>query len=311
MDRSEGRVPAAQHAPLARGDARASRRTVAGIGLMVLAILLFTVMDTLGKDLTARYPVPQVVWARYFFQFALMLLLIPRVGLGDLVRTARPGTHLVRGLLLAASTICLIGAISFVPLADAYAITFTAPLLVTVFSIPLLGERVRWRRWSAVLAGFAGVLIVIRPGFGATHWALALPLITALGFALYQILTRKVSAVPGESSLAMLFYLACVGTAIMSALVPFFWQSVAPIDWLSMLAMGALGGVGHLILIRALKIAPASLLAPFVYSQIVWALLLGYLVFGDVPDRWMLVGCAVIVASGLYVFYREAVLGKS
>jgi drug/metabolite transporter (DMT)-like permease len=252
-----------------------------------------------------------VVWARYFFQFALMLLLIPRVGFGGLVRTARPGTHVIRGLLLAASTICLIGAISFVPLADAYTITFTAPLLVTVFSIPLLGERVGWRRWSAVLAGFAGVLIVIRPGFGVTHWALALPLITALGFALYQILTRKVSAVPGESSLAMLFYLACVGTCIMTALVPFFWQQVAPLDWLAMTAMGALGGVGHLILIRALTIAPASLLAPFVYTQIVWALVLGYLVFGDVPDRWMLVGCCVIVASGLFVFYREAVLGKS
>jgi drug/metabolite transporter (DMT)-like permease len=137
-----------------RGDAHPATRTVAGIGLTVLAILLFTVMDTLGKDLTARYPVPQVVWARYFFQFALM----PLVGIMDLVRTARPGTHVIRGLLLAASTICLIGAISFVPLADAYTITFTAPLLVTVFSIPLLGERVGWRRWSAVLAGFAGML---------------------------------------------------------------------------------------------------------------------------------------------------------
>jgi drug/metabolite transporter (DMT)-like permease len=294
----------------ARGDAPPATRTMLGIGLMILAILLFTVMDTIGKDLTGRYPVPQVVWARYFFQFALMMLLIPRFGIMDLVRTARPGIHLWRGLLLAVSTICLIGAISFVPLADAYAITFTAPLLVTVFSIPLLGEHVGWRRWSAVLAGFAGVLIVIRPGFGTTHWALALPLITALGFALYQILTRKVSAVPGESPLAMLFYLACVGTAIMTALVPFFWQEVATF-WLAMTAMGALGGLGHLILIRALTIAPASLLAPFVYSQIVWALVLGYLVFGDVPDRWMLVGCCVIVASGLYVFYREAVLGKS
>jgi drug/metabolite transporter (DMT)-like permease len=297
--------------PSRRGDARPVTRRVGGIGLMVLAILLFTVMDTLGKELTDRYPVPQVVWARYFFQFALMLLLIPRVGFLKLVRTAQPGIQLWRGVLLAISTLCLIGAISFVPLADAYTITFTAPLLVTVFSIPLLGERVGWRRWSAVLAGFAGVLIVIRPGFGATHWALALPLITALGFALYQILTRKVSAVPGESPLAMLFYLACVGTAIMTLLVPFFWREVAPVDWLTMTAMGALGGLGHLILIRALTIAPASLLAPFAYSQIVWALALGYLVFGDLPDRWMLIGCGVIVASGLYVFYREAVVGKT
>lgn len=286
-------------------------RTAAGIGLVVLAIGLFTVMDAIGKSLMARYPVPQVVWARYFFQLGWMLLLIPRVGVAGLVRTTRPGMNIVRGLLLAVSTIFMFGAISFVPLADAYTITFIAPLLVTVFSIPLLGERVGWRRWTAVFAGFLGVLIVIRPGFGMAHWALALPLVTAVGFALYQILTRKVSGTPGETAFAMLFHLAWVGTAILTAVVPFFWQTIAPLDWLPMAAMGALGGLGHLILIRALTIAPASLLAPFAYTQIAWALLLGYLVFGDLPDVWMLLGGAVIIASGLYVFYREAVLGRS
>lgn len=291
--------------------AHPATRTAAGIGLVILAIGLFTVMDAIGKGLMARYPVPQVVWARYFFQLSWMLLLLPRVGAGGLVRTTRLGTNIVRGLLLAFSTIFMFGAISFVPLADAYTITFIAPLLVTVFSIPMLGERVGWRRWTAVCAGFIGVLIVIRPGFGMAHWALALPLVTAVGFALYQILTRKVSGTPGETAFAMLFHLAWVGTAILTAVVPFFWQPIAPLDWLPMAAMGALGGLGHLILIRALTIAPASLLAPFVYTQIAWALLLGYLVFGDVPDRWMLGGGAVIVASGLYVFYREAVLGRA
>lgn len=291
--------------------AHPATRTAAGIGLVILAIGLFTVMDAIGKGLMARYPVPQVVWARYFFQLSWMLLLLPRVGAGGLVRTTRLGTNIVRGLLLAFSTIFMFGAISFVPLADAYTITFIAPLLVTVFSIPMLGERVGWRRWTAVCAGFIGVLIVIRPGFGMAHWALALPLVTAVGFALYQILTRKVSGTPGETAFAMLFHLAWVGTAILTAVVPFFWQPIAPLDWLPMAAMGALGGLGHLILIRALTIAPASLLAPFVYTQIAWALLLGYLVFGDVPDRWMLLGGAVIVASGLYVFYREAVLGRA
>lgn len=285
-------------------------RTAAGIGLMILAIGLFTVMDTIGKGLTARYPVPQVVWARYFFQFGWMLLLIPRLGARGLVRTTRLGMNLVRGLLLAVATMFMFTAISFVPLADAYTITFTSPLLVTVLSIPLLGERVGWRRWSAVVAGFVGVLIVIRPGVGMPHWALALPLVAAAGFALYQILTRKVAGTPGETSVAMLFYLAAVGAAVMTALVPFFWRAVAPFDWLPMAAMGALGGLGHLILIRALTIAPASLLSPFIYSQIVWALGIGYLWFGDVPNAWMLSGCSVIVASGLYVFYREALLGK-
>jgi drug/metabolite transporter (DMT)-like permease len=184
--------------------AHPATRTAAGIGLAILAIGLFTVMDAIGKGLMERYPVPQVVWARYFFQLGWMLLLIPRVGVAGLVRTTRPGMNIVRGLLLAVSTIFMFGAISFVPLADAYTITFIAPLLVTVFSIPLLGERVGWRRWTAVLAGFIGVLIVIRPGFGMAHWALALPLVTAVGFALYQILTRKVSGTPGETAFAML-----------------------------------------------------------------------------------------------------------
>jgi drug/metabolite transporter (DMT)-like permease len=212
--------------------------------------------------------------------------------------------------LLAVATLCMFGAISVVPLADAYTITFIAPLLVTALSVPLLKERVGWRRWSAVVAGFAGVLIVIRPGFGEVPWQLALPLITAACFALYQILTRLVSVDPVETPFVMLFYVAWVGAAVMTLMVPFYWQPVALADWPWMVAMGGLGAIGHLILIRALVIAPASLIAPFTYSQIVWALIAGYLVFGDVPDGWMLVGCTVIVASGLFVFYREAVLGK-
>jgi drug/metabolite transporter (DMT)-like permease len=286
-------------------------RIARSIGMVVFAILLFTMMDTMAKSLSARYPVSQVIWARYFFQFALMLLLIPRIGVRGLVRTTRLRMNILRGLLLACSTICMITAISMVPLADAYTITFIAPLLVTVFSIPLLGERVGWRRWSAVVTGFAGVLIVIRPGLGTPHWALLLPLLTAVGFALYQILTRKVSAVPDETSFAMLFHVAWVGSALLSAWMPFAWQPVALFDWLPMVAMGALGGLGHLILIRALTAESASLLAPFAYSQIVWALILGYLVFGDLPDLWMLAGATVIVASGLYVFYREALPARS
>jgi drug/metabolite transporter (DMT)-like permease len=204
----------------------------------------------------------------------------------------------------------MIVAISIVPLADAYTITFTAPFLVTILSIPLLKERVGWRRWTAVLVGFAGVLIVFRPFAAPVHWAMLLPLITAGCFALYQILTRKVSYDSRETAFMMLFYLAWVGTAVMSAIVPAYWQAVVLGDWALMVGMGALGAAGHLILIRALTIAPASLLSPFIYAQIVWALGIGYVWFGDVPNAWMLIGCTVIVASGLYVFYREGVLGK-
>jgi drug/metabolite transporter (DMT)-like permease len=281
-----------------------------GIVLMLVATLLFTVMDTIGKTLTASYPVQQVVWARYFFQFALMLLLIPRLGVAGLLWTKRPVVHITRGLLLALATYCMITAISIVPLADAYTITFTAPLLVTMLSIPLLKEQVGWRRLSAVAVGFLGVLIVFRPISEPVHWAMLLPLVTAVCFAVYQILTRKVSYDSRETAFMMLFYLAWVGTAVMSAIVPHYWQTVAAGGWASMVGMGALGATGHLILIRALTIAPASLLSAFIYSQIVWALLIGYFWFGDVPNVWMLIGCTVIVASGLYVFYREALLKK-
>ena len=281
-----------------------------GIAMMLVATLLFTVMDSIGKSLTATYPVQQVIWARYFFQFALMLLLIPRLGIAGLLWTRRPGVHIARGLLLTVATGCMITAISMVPLADAYTITFTAPFLVTVLSIPLLKERVGWRRWSAVLVGFAGVLIVFRPIAAPVHWAMLLPLITAVCFALYQILTRKVSYDSRETAFMMLFYLAWVGTAVMTAIVPAYWQAVAPADWAWMVGMGALGATGHLILIRALTITPASLLSPFIYSQIVWALGIGYFWFDDVPNAWMLIGCTVIVASGLYVFYREALHGR-
>ncbi len=289
----------------------APSHAAAGIGLMVLAVFLFTLMDTIAKSLTQSYPVQQTVWGRYFFQFAWMLLLIPHLGLRELVRTRRLGVHIGRGLLLALATLCLFAAISLVPLADAYTIGFTAPLFVTILSIPMLGEQVGWRRWTAVLVGFAGVLIVIRPGLGSMHWAMLLPLVTALCFALYQILTRRVGGEPGESAFAMLFYLAIVGTMVTSVIAPFYWQPIAPTDWGWMIAMGGLGAFGHLVLIRALACAPASLMAPFTYTQIVWALILGYLLFGDLPDVWMLLGCAVIVGSGLFVFYREAVLGKS
>lgn len=314
---------AASHAPsigvctsLGReGDQTCARRTerqnaLFGILMMVAAVLMFTIMDTIGKHLMQTIPVQQAVWGRYVFHFLLTAMLLPFVGVRPLTVTRRPLTHLGRGLLLAVATLFMFGAFSFLPLADAYVISFTAPLLVTAFSVPMLGEAVGWRRWTAVAVGFLGVLIVIRPGFADVHPALLLPLVTAVNFALYQILTRKVSAVPGEQPLAMLFYLALVGTVVLSLIVPFYWTPLGPSEWLWMLAMGALGATGHLVLIRALTIAPASLLSPFIYTQIVWALLFGWIVFGDRPDLWTLAGGTVIVGSGLFVFWRESRIGR-
>jgi len=282
----------------------------AGIGLMVVAVFLFTCMDTIGKTLMANYPVQQVVWARYLSQFVLISLPLPVLGM-RLIRTRHLFIQTLRGLLLTLGTLCMFAAISVIPLASAYTVNFVAPLLITVLSIPMLKERVGWRRWSAVVVGFIGVLIVLRPGLGVMHpWAF-LPLITAACFALYQIITRIMGAGTDETPLAMLFHLALVGTLVLSVVVPFYWHPVAPGDWPWMAAMGVLGGTGHLLLIRGLRLAPASLLSPFMYTQLLWGLLLGYAVFGDLPDVWTLIGSAVIVASGLFIFYREAVLGRA
>ena len=277
--------------------------------MMALAMFLFTIMDTIGKLLSADLPVQQVVWGRYFFQFAWMLLLLPKYGISALFQTRKLGGQITRGLLVALATICLFTAVSIIPLADAYTISFTAPFLVTILSIPLLGETVGWRRWSAILVGFLGVLVVIRPGFGTFHWALLLPLVTATCFAVYQILTRKLGALPSERPLAMLFYMALAGTAALSLMMPFYWQPLDGKAWIGMIAMGGLAAIGHLLLIRALAMASAVVLSPFIYTQLIWAIIFGYWLFGDVPDRWMMLGGAIIVGSGLFVFYREAVRG--
>jgi drug/metabolite transporter (DMT)-like permease len=285
---------------------RVSAGNGAAIGMMVAAMMLFTGMDTIGKVLSADQPVQQVVWGRYFFQFAWMLLLIPFYGLRALTQTKRLGTQMTRGFLVALATICLFTAVSVIPLADAYTISFVAPFIVTILSIPLLGERVGWRRWSAILVGFLGVLVVIRPGFGVVHWALLLPLVTATCFAFYQILTRKIGALPSERPLALLFYMAFAGTLALSSLTPFYWEPVSPQAWAGMVAMGLLASIGHLLLIKALALASAVTLSPFIYTQLIWAIIIGFFLFGDGPDGWMLLGGSIIIASGLFVFYREA-----
>ncbi|MEZ5825153.1 MAG: DMT family transporter [Geminicoccaceae bacterium] len=285
-------------------------RTLAAIGLMVLGMFVLASMDTLGKVLSKEMPVVQVAWGRYFFQFALLLLLVPRVGLAGLLTTRRLKTQILRGLLVAVATMCLFTALTAVPLADAYVISFTSPFFVTLLSIPLLGERVGIRRFSAILAGFLGVLLVIRPGFAGFHPMLVLPLITAACFALYQVLTRMIASLPSETPLAMLFYMASVGALAQSAVVPFSWQSLTMPQWAGLAIMGLLAVLGHMILIRALSMASAVTLSPFIYTQLLWALIYGYVLFADMPDWRMAAGCTVIVASGLFMFHREAVRGR-
>lgn len=280
-----------------------------GIGLLVLAELVFATMDTLAKHLSQEMPVGMVVWGRYAFNFVFMLPFLLRRRPSEVLRLQRPGLVLFRGVQLLTATACFFTAVRYIPLADAVAIGFVAPLFVVALSVPLLGERVGPRRWTAVLIGLAGTLVIVRPGFAEVHWAYGLMIVLAFIFATFVINTRILTRT--ERPMAMLFYTTLVGAGGASLALPFVWQLPTLEQWGMMAAMGALGGVSHLLLIHAYRVATASLLAPFQYAQIVFAGFYGWLVFGDLPDGWMLAGTAILVGSGLYILRREARAGDA
>jgi drug/metabolite transporter (DMT)-like permease len=206
--------------------------------------------------------------------------------------------------LLLGSTLLNFFALRYLQLDQALAIVFSTPFFVAILSGPMLGEWVGWRRWTAIAVGFLGVLLVARPGFGGIHPAALISLAAAMFYAAYSISTRMLSRT--DSNETTLFYSNLVGAAVMLPVVPFVWTTPSdPLVILMMVVCGAFGTIGHYLLIIAHRLAPPALLAPFIYGQIVWVIILGYLVFGDVPNRWTLAGAAVVVASGLYILYRE------
>ena len=281
-----------------------------GILLTLVAMLLLSLMDLLAKYLGQSLPVAQIVWARYFFQCIIMAAFFwPRRGLG-LIRTARPGLQLFRSLLLVLCTVIFFTAIKYMSLADAVAISFVSPLMVTALSVPLLGEVVGRRRWSAVAIGFVGAMIIVRPGMGVMHWAAWMLLGLALAYALYQITTRMLSKT--DDPMATLFISALVGAVLTSLVVPFYWQTPESIViWLLLALMGIMGGLGHYAVIRSFEFAPVAVLAPLSYTALLWNTLFGYLVFSDLPDHWTLIGAAILVATGIYILYREGVRDES
>jgi len=275
-----------------------------GILLMVAAVGTFVLMDTVAKYLTRWYPVPLIVWARYASNLAVLLAFLAARGELGLLRTARPGLQFARGLLLALATLLFFTSLSVLPLADANAIGFAMPLFVAALAVPMLGERLEMARLLAILAGLAGALFIVRPGSDLfTPYAL-LPLGMAVCNALYQILTRKVAGL--EPPLTSLVWGAIVGAVLLSVIAPFVWVSPQAVSHgVLIVVIGILASIGHFLLIRAYDYASATLLVPFTYSALVWAMLLGWLVFGDFPDGWSLVGMGIIVVSGLYLANRQ------
>jgi drug/metabolite transporter (DMT)-like permease len=280
-----------------------------GIALMIVAVGLFTLMDTIAKYLARSYPVAGIVWVRYAANFALLGALLAARGELGLMRTRRPGIQLLRGALLATATFLYFTSLTVLPLAEAAAIGFVLPLFVAVLAVPMLGEKLDASRVVAIFVGLAGALLVVRPGTAMFTPYAALPVLMALANALYQILTRKIAGV--EPPLTSLFYGALVGMVAFSFVAPFTW--VTPSGWWHwtlIAVIGALATAGHFILIRAFDYAPATLLAPFVYTGLVWSMGLGFAVFGDFPDGWALAGMGVIVASGLWLAARQRLAVK-
>jgi drug/metabolite transporter (DMT)-like permease len=273
-----------------------------GVLWMILATMMFVGIDAVAKHLTQSFPVLQVVWARYVFHLVLLAAFLGH-RIPQVLKTRRLGLQLVRSALLVITTGLMVAGLSQIPMADASALLFLTPILVTALSMPLLKERVGPRRWISVAVGFVGALIIIRPGSGLMQAAALFPAAAAFFFAFYQITTRQLASI--DAPLTTLLYSALVGAAVTSAAVPFQWVAPGPEDWLLMMLTGLLGGLGHFLLIKAFSAARAATVAPFNYSSLIWAMVFGFAFFGDLPDMWTVTGATVIAGSGLYILHRE------
>jgi drug/metabolite transporter (DMT)-like permease len=270
--------------------------------LMITAAACFVGMTSTVKLLSSELSTPQIVWGRYAAHLLIVLVLL-RGRLGGVVATARPRVQFARSLLMFAATSLSFLALRWLPLAEVAAIMFLTPVIVTALAALILGEAVGIRRWAAVATGFAGAVVVIRPGLEAVHPAAIAAVLCSASYASYQVTTRLVgdSAPPAVS----LFYSCAVGVLASSLMLPFVWQPPDTAGWALMALSGTFGALGHLAMIAALSRAPASFVTPFTYTQLIWATVVGFVLFGELPDLYTYIGAALIAGSGLYVMHRE------
>ena len=276
-----------------------------GIFFMLTAVTLFPVMNGLVKLLSGGYDAVQIVWARTVAHLVFVLILfMPRHGVG-ILRSRQFGTQFKRSLLLMVSTLCFFAGVKYVPLAEAASISLVAPLLVTMLAVPMLGERITVGRMFAVVSGFVGVIIVIRPGSDAFHWASILIAVNALFYALYQVYTRMAASSDSPETSAV--YSALVGSVLTSLAVPFFWTTPTYLfDVAILTSVGVIGGLGHYFVARAMSNGPANIISPFHYFQLIGSVIVGYLLFGDLPTAYTWFGAGIIVGSGLYLGWSES-----
>lgn len=276
---------------------------------MAVAVVLFSALDTAAKYLVTKegLPLAEVVWARFIGQFVLLLLLVPAFGVMSaraLFTTSRLGLQLTRSVLMVGTTAFNFMALEYLRLDQTITIVFLAPLVVALLAGPLLGEWIGRRRLFAILVGFLGVVIAVRPGFGAVHPAVLYAFAAMLAYALFMLLTRHMARY--DRPLVTLFYSMFVGTFAGAPFAFAVWKMPeTALAWVLLSTLGVLGGLGHWLFLHAYQRAPASSIAPFLYLQILTMVAFGFAVFGDLPDGWTLAGAALIVASGIYLIHRE------
>lgn len=300
-------IPASPAAPR-RGAERAPQRTdrpFRGIALVIASTVFLACSDALAKYLTRSLPPVEIAWIRFF---VFLLIMSPAVLMrrgGNVLATKRPAIQVLRGIGLVSSSLFFIWGLGYLPIAEASATAFIAPMFVTCLSIVMLSEKVGVRRWVATLVGLVGVLIVVRPGTAAFHAAALFPIVSALGWAFALVLTRQIAGV--DRPVTTMAYSAIVGFVVLSLLAPFFW--VTP-TWQQVgiaVVIGISSTLGHWIVVLAYRHADASVLAPFTYSQLVWVSLLGFVMFAEIPDRFTVLGACIIICSGLYIAHRERI----
>ncbi|TAJ40199.1 MAG: DMT family transporter [Reyranella sp.] len=278
-------------------------RPLRGVLFMCIACALFPIMNGIVKLLAVTYEPQQIVWFRIVSHLVLVAaVFMPQMGLG-LLRTRRIGTQFVSSVMMLLSTLFFFSAVKYVPVAEAISVTFVAPLAVVLLAWPLLGERITLFRMAAVIVGFGGVLIVIRPGSAVFQWASVLLLGSAMCYAIYQILIRRLAGIDAPAT--SIFYSVLLGAILMSLWLPFVWKApVAWTDWALLCSLGVFGALGHYCVAKAMTYASANFVAPFNYTQMIGSVIVGYFMFAEVPDFYTWLGTAVIVGAGLMVSWQ-------
>jgi drug/metabolite transporter (DMT)-like permease len=285
---------------MSAGDARANGRAIA---VICIGIVCLVVNDAFAKWLTADYPPLQIIFVRNLLAMPMITAIVLWLGGPRALQTRHPGIHALRGLLMVGGAYTFFVGLKVLPLAEATSLIFAAPIFITALSVPLLRERVGWRRWAAVVVGFVGVLIIVRPGAATFQPASLFVVATAMFYALGMISARWIDR--GEDVWRLMFYMVLFPLVFSGLLVPFVWQTLQMSHLPLFLGMAVFGSLGMTLISQSFRMGPAAVVAPFEYTALIWASLLGWLVWGDIPGFWIYAGAAVIIASGIYIVVRE------